>query len=66
MTQRAATGRTLNLYDHLLLRNEVASAEFLGNARVLDVREVAVTERVFYETNHYEGQNRCLSYSQTN
>jgi hypothetical protein len=41
---------TVNLYDHLLLRDEAASAEFLGNARVLDVREVAVTERVFYET----------------
>jgi len=41
---------TVNLYDHLLLCDEVASAEFLGSARVLDVRQVAVTERVFYQT----------------
>ncbi len=41
---------TANLYDHLLLRDEAASSEFLGNARVLDVRQVAVAGRVFYQT----------------
>ena len=41
---------TSNLYDHLLVHDETASTEIVGNARVLDVREVTTTNQLFFQT----------------
>lgn len=42
--------RTENLYDHLLVRDEAASQELMGNARVLEVSDRAADPRSFYRT----------------
>lgn len=40
--------RTANLYDHLLVHDETASSELIGDAQVIDVRHVASSNDVFY------------------
>lgn len=40
--------RTANLYDHLLVQDETASSELIGNARVLEVSDQAMEPRAFY------------------
>lgn len=42
--------RTGNLYDHLIVHDESASSELIGNAEVLDIRNVAADEQTFYST----------------
>jgi len=42
--------RTANLYDHLLVHNETASAELVGNAAVIDARDSASSPKIFYQT----------------
>lgn len=42
--------RTMNLYDHLLVFDEDASSELIGNAEVLDVRSVALSPQLFYQS----------------
>ena len=42
--------RTNNLYDHLLLHDQAATNEMVGNPQVLDVRDVAASPKVFYQT----------------
>jgi len=41
---------TDNLYDHVLVRDPVATSEMVGNAQVLDVRDVAGSPAEFYRT----------------
>lgn len=49
-TLNQSGGVTGNLYDHLLVQDESATTELVGNARVLDVRHVATTNEVFFQT----------------
>ena len=46
-SQGSITG---NLFDHLLVHDEGASAELIGNAEVLDVRGEAANEATFFST----------------
>lgn len=41
---------TANLYDHLLVFDEAASTELVGNAQVLDVRAMVNSHAVFFRT----------------
>lgn len=41
---------TASLYDHLLVRNEAASAELIANAKVIDLRGEVATPVSFYQT----------------
>lgn len=47
-TLNSEGGRTENLYDHLLVKDEVASQELIGKANVLDVSDRATEPRAFY------------------
>ena len=49
-TLNSSGARTSNLYDHVLVHNETNTSEMLGNARVLDVRQVTATNQLFYST----------------
>ena len=42
--------RTTNLYDHLIVRSDIQTSERAGRLAVLDVREAAVSNRVFHST----------------
>lgn len=42
--------RTGNLYDHLLVNDEGATSEMIGNAEVLDVRGEASSNQIFFQT----------------
>jgi len=42
--------RPANLYDHLVVHDEQATVELIGNARVVDVRDVAPSPESFYRT----------------
>lgn len=43
-------GRSSNLYDHVLVYDEAATSEMIGNATVLDVLPKAATPKIFYQT----------------
>ena len=49
-TLNSQGGRTANLYDHLLVHDEAATAELEGNAVVLDELSQAASPKVFYQT----------------
>jgi hypothetical protein len=42
--------RTINLYDHILVHDEAATSEMVGNAVVLNRIGLAATPKIFYQT----------------
>ncbi|MGC1955812.1 MAG: SH3 domain-containing protein [Gammaproteobacteria bacterium] len=49
-TLNSQGGRTANLYDHLLVHDEMVTSELEGNAVVLDRIGLAATAELFYQT----------------
>jgi hypothetical protein len=49
-TLNTSGARTTNLYDHVLPFSQGASQELMGNPEILDVRDVATSPAVFYQT----------------
>jgi endonuclease/exonuclease/phosphatase family metal-dependent hydrolase len=49
-TLNSQGGRTANLYDHLLVHDEMVTSELEGNAVVLDRIGLAATPELFYQT----------------
>ncbi|MCK4819749.1 hypothetical protein KA005_28540, partial [bacterium] len=43
-------GLSPNLFDHLLVHDEEASSELIGNAEILDVRGEAANDQTFFQT----------------
>jgi hypothetical protein len=41
---------TANLYDHLLVFDEQATSEMIGNPEVLEIRNVPTSNQLFYQT----------------
>ncbi|MFC1523661.1 SH3 domain-containing protein [Thermodesulfobacteriota bacterium] len=42
--------RTDNLYDHLLVYDEAATSEMIGDPEIIDIRNVATSNLVFFQT----------------
>lgn len=49
-TLNTQVGRTQNLYDHVLVHDEIATSELLGDAVVLDMRSEADSTKAFHST----------------
>lgn len=49
-TLNTSGARTTNLYDHVLIFSQGATQELMGSPEILDVRDVATSPAVFYQT----------------
>ena len=49
-TLNTSGARTTNLYDHVLIFSQAATQELVGGPEILDVRDVATSPTVFYQT----------------
>ena len=49
-TLNSQGNRTTNLYDHLIVRSDIQTSERAGSLAVLDVRDAAASNRLFYST----------------
>lgn len=57
--------RTINLYDHLLVHDTVATKGLVLKAQVLDVRKYAASPKLFYQTvsDHLPVSGRFIRYA---